>query len=88
MKFDDLINMQPNVRVCDIIQLFLLGQDDKIYLNLQAYNKFEGREYYRYILKSERIISDKWDHYYENKIKWIEEADPDDYDLGYLTLVI
>ena len=86
MKFNGLIDMQPNVRVCDIIQLFLLGQDDEIYLNLTKPD--ENGLFLGYTLKNERIISDKWQPYYENKIKWIEESDPDDFDLGYLTLVI
>lgn len=82
--FIEVINRLPNVRVHDIIQLFLLGQGDKIYLNLAKPDEnglFDG-----YILKNEHIISGKWQPYYENKIKWIEETDPDD--LGYLTLVI
>ena len=84
MEFKDLINIQPNVRVCDIIQLFLLGYDDKIYFNLAKLGTngdFDG-----YTLKNERIISDKWQPYYESKIKWIEEAYSDD--LACLTLVI
>ena len=84
MDFSEVVNGVSNVRVCDIIQLFLLGYDDKIYLNLAKPDEnglFDG-----YILKNERLISDKWQPYYENKIKWIEETDPDD--LGYLTLVI
>lgn len=86
MDFNEVANGVPNIKVCDIIQLFLLGQDDEIFLNLAKPDEnglFDG-----YTLKNERIISDKWQPYYENKIKWIEETDPDDYDLGYLTLVI
>ena len=86
MDFNEVVNRVPNVRVCDIIQLFLLGQDDEIYLNLAKPD--ENGLFYGYTLKNERIISDKWQPYYENKIKWIEESDPDDFDLGYLTLVI
>ena len=47
----------PNVRVRDIIQLFLLRQGDKIYLNLKRI----GPKYSEiYLLMDERIISDKW----------------------------
>ena len=79
MKFTELIDIQPMIRVCDIIQLFLLGHDDKVYLNLASSNK-DG--YYEdYILKDERIISDKWQPYYERKVEFIE-------DMCEITLVI
>ena len=34
MDFSEVVNRVSNVRVCDIIQLFLLGYGVKIYLNL------------------------------------------------------
>lgn len=34
MSFYDLFDRKCEVKVCDIIQLFLNGYDDKIYLNL------------------------------------------------------
>lgn len=34
MEFNEVVNMVPNVRVCDIIQLFLLSYDDEIFVNL------------------------------------------------------
>ena len=62
---------------------FLLGYDDKIYLNLKQIGpKFSVS----YLLKNERIIHDEWKPYYENKVIWIEETYSDD--LAYLTLVI
>jgi len=84
MDFNEVVNMVPNIKVCDIIQLFLLSYDNYTYFNLAKSDEnglFDG-----YTLKNERIISDKWQPYYENKIKWIEKTHPDD--LGYLTLVI
>lgn len=85
MTFDELIDIKPNVRVSDIIQLFLLGYDDKIYLNLARINN----GYSDYILKRQRIIDDEWSAYYECKVKWIEEECCGDYqDLSYLTLFI
>lgn len=63
----ELIDIHPSVRVCDVIQLFLLGKDDKIYLNIASPNKNGYCE--DYILKDERIISDKWQHYYEREVK-------------------
>lgn len=80
MKFMELIDIQPSVRVCDVIQLFLLGKDDKIYLNLASPNKNGYCE--DYILKDERIISD------EREVKWVEEECTGEPGLGYLTLVI
>ena len=86
MKFMELIDIQPSVRVCDVIQLFLLGKDDKIYLNLASPNK--NGYYEDYILKDERIISDEWQPYYEREVKWIEEEWVYEPGLGHLTLVI
>lgn len=57
MRFDDLFDRKCEVKVCDIIQLFLMGYDDKIYLNLSDI-------YENYILSKERIISHKWVPYY------------------------
>lgn len=76
MSFYDLFDRKCEVKVCDIIQLFLLGYDDKIYLNLS-----DTRE--NYILSKERIISSKWIPYYECNILYILDDDCD-----FLTLVI
>lgn len=85
MTFDELIDIKPKVRVADILQLFLLGKDDKIYLNLGRYNRL----YIDYILQDERIIDDKWSDYYECEVKWIvEEYICDYHDLADLTLII
>lgn len=88
MKFDDLINIQPNVRVCDIIQLFLLGQDDKIYLNLKFTLPSAQGWVPQYLLKNERIIHDEWQPYYECKVMRIEEECTEGTGLGHFTLVI
>ena len=34
MTFDNLLDLQPNVRLADLIQLFLMWYDDKIYVNV------------------------------------------------------
>lgn len=39
MNFMEIFDIQSNVRVCDIIYLFLIGGDDKIYFNLSTSNK-------------------------------------------------
>lgn len=75
MCFDDLFERKCEVKVCDIIQLFLAGYDDKIYLNLSDTNEI-------YILFNERIISSKWIPYYECNILYFLD------DGRFLTLVI
>ena len=59
MTFDDLIVRKPKVIVADIIQLFLLGNDDKIYITLAEYNNGE----YVYLLENERIGKILWLQY-------------------------
>lgn len=61
MKFIELIDLRPCIKVADLIQLFLLGYDDKIYLSLE---NTDGDEY----LINERIISEKWQPYYECEV--------------------
>ena len=75
MSFDELLDRKCEVKVCDIIQLFLMGYDDKIYLNLSDTSE-------NYILSNERIISSKWVKYYECNILYILD------DCDCLTLVI
>lgn len=85
MTFNELIDIIPDIRVADLIQLFLLGKDDKIYLNLAvAKNDYDVD----YILNDERIISEKWEPYYEKKILWIEEDYQEDSARITLTLCI
>ena len=80
MTFNKLIDIKPSVRVADIIQLFLLGNDDKIYITLCEYNNGE----YVYLLENERIIHEEWEKYYDCNIKWIE----DNYENSIFTIVI
>ena len=84
MTFNELLDIKPSVRVADIIQLFLLGYDDKIYLNLATY---DSKGYEVYLLNNERIIHEEWETYYENKVTMIQEENVDE-DMGYLTLFI
>lgn len=75
MCFAELFDRKCEVKVCDIIQLFLAGGDDKVYLNLS-----DTKE--NYILSNERIISSNWIPYYEcNILYFIDDCD-------CLTLVI
>ena len=80
MRFDELFDRKCEVKVCDIIQLFLMGYDDKIYLNLSDSSG-------NYILTNERIISPKWITYYESDVICILD-EPCNNDFGFLTLVI
>ena len=83
MTFDELIDIRPNIRVADVIQLFLLGYDDKIYLNLaKIENGFPN-----YILQNKRIIDDEFGKFYECEVKWIEQEETWD-DMAFLTLFI
>ena len=83
MTFDELIDIRPNIRVADIIQLFLMGYDNKIYLNLAKYeNSFPY-----YILKNKRIIDDEWIEFYECKVTGIEQEETWG-NFGFLTLFI
>lgn len=86
MKFTDIFDIQVRVRVCDFIHLFLIGCDDKIYINLATTNKKGYCD--DYILKCERINCESWVPYYECAIKWIEEECSGESGLGYLTLII
>ena len=35
MNFDELIGLKPNLILAELIQLFLLGYDDKIYIDVE-----------------------------------------------------
>ena len=69
MSFDDLITMKPNVNLASLIQLFLLGYDDKIYVDILI-----GCEL---ALEKVRIIDEQLQPFYERKIVYLEEGDYD-----------
>lgn len=68
MTFDNLIDIKPNVRLADLIQLFLLGMDDKIYFDIQL----DDVEF-----DHVRIIDPGLEPYYEYRVEYIEESDYD-----------
>ena len=35
MKFNDLLDLKPAITLGELIQLFLLGYDDKIYMDIE-----------------------------------------------------
>lgn len=79
----EFVNYIPHVKVCDIIQLFILGYNDTVYLNLRENAQND------YILKAERIVSDEWQPYYEWEVQAIETEFTEGMDdLSDLTLVL
>ena len=70
MTFDDLIVITPNVRLADLIQLFLLGYDDKIYFDVEINS---GNDVIT--LDNVRIIAPELQPYYDYKIAYLGEPD-------------
>ena len=66
MKFDDLLDLKPNVTLGELIQLFLLGYDDKIYIDVEV----GGEE----IVEHTRIIDGELEPYYEYKIQYLTDT--------------
>lgn len=69
MKLIDIVDIVLHLRLCDLIQLFLLGHDDKIYIDLYWCYRDKIEPIYEEI----RIINDKLEPYYENEITWLSE---------------
>ena len=78
MTFNELIDIKPNVRLADLIQLFLLGKDDKIYFDIQL-----GDSEFNHI----RIIDSVLEGWYEYKVDYIEESDYDSTSIFRVKLV-
>ncbi len=70
MTFDDLIVIAPNVRLADLIQLFLLGYDDKIYFDVEINS---GNDVIT--LDNVRIIAPELQPYYDYMITYLGEPD-------------
>ena len=66
MSFDELLDIRPNIRLADLIQLFLLGMDDKIYISISI----DGVE----IIECARIIGNELNDYYDYYINYIGES--------------
>ena len=66
MNFDELIGLKPNLILAELIQLFLLGDDDKIYIDVGI-----GGEL---VLEHIRIIDNKLVPYYESKIEYLYDS--------------
>ena len=69
MKFKELIDLRPNIKLADLIQLFILGDDDKVHINLII----NGDEYNP--LENIRIIDASLEPYYDYSVKYLYESD-------------
>ena len=69
MTFNELIDLQPDIKLAELIQLFLLGHDDKVYINLII----NGDEYNP--LENIRIIDDELKPYYDCGVEYLYESD-------------
>lgn len=69
MTLDDLANIIPAVKVCDILHFFLLGKDVSLQLNLVEYDikNFDHLN----ILSHEKVTSSAWEPYYEDLVNEI-----------------
>ena len=70
MKFDDIIDLQPKITLGELIQLFLLGYDDKIYIDLVI----GGNEFRSESIDNVRILDSRLEPYYTNDILWMHEG--------------
>ena len=66
MKFNDLLDLKPSITLGELIQLFLLGYDDKIYIDIEDKGEM--------ILEHIRIIDGKLEPYYERKIQYLNDS--------------
>lgn len=78
MTFDDLISMTPDVNLASLIRLFLLGYDDKIYIDILI----KGEP----VLEGVRIINPQLQVFYERKIEYFEEGDYDSHSILKIAL--
>lgn len=80
--FDDLLSCEPKLKLGELIQLFLQGNDDKIYINVID-EKLHS--YAEYLLVDTRIIDPALVKYYDYYIERL--TDPCDNNT-LLTIVI
>lgn len=69
MTFNELIALRPSLKLGELIQLFLLGYDDKIYfdiiINGDSYNPMEHI----------RIIDESLETYYDCEIEYLCDSE-------------
>ena len=66
MTFNELIDLMVDLTLAELIQLFLLGYDDKIYFNIEIGED----EVFHHI----RIIDGKLQPYYDRKIAYLGDS--------------
>ena len=66
MKFNDLLDLKHAITLGELIQLFLLGYDDKIYIDIEDKGEM--------ILEHIRIIDGELEPYYERKIQYLSDS--------------
>ena len=66
MTFNDLIDLKPSITLAELIQLFLLGYDDKIYVDILVNAEK--------IFENIRIIDSELIPYYEYKIEYLTDT--------------
>lgn len=65
MTILEMLDLEPKVMLADIIQLFLLGYDDKIYINIYGHDE--------HFIMNARIISADLQPYLDKQIMYLEE---------------
>lgn len=71
--YDDLISCEPKLKLGELIQLFLQGNDDKIYINVQHIINKKWRSYAEDLCEDIRIIDPALVKYYDCYIEQIED---------------
>lgn len=71
MTFNELLDIRPNINLATYIQLWLLGGDDKIYIDIKIGND--------YVLEDVRIIDTRLIKYYEYEIEYFEGGNYETY---------
>lgn len=72
--FDDMINCEPKLKLGELIQLFLMGNDDKIYINIQYIIKRKCRSYVEDLFENIRIIDPALVKYYDCYIEELTDS--------------
>ena len=70
MTILEMLDLEPKIRLADIIRLFLLGYDDKIYINVYGHDD--------HFIMNARIISADLQPYLDKQIMYLEEPCFDD----------
>lgn len=72
-EFDDIITMDVKLTLGQLINLFLRGYDDKIYIDVTIIKYVDGVRC-EDILEKVRIISEWFEPYYDYKIEALSDS--------------